>query len=85
VGETVYILCAITSGACMGLLFLRYRKTKVPLLLWSSMAFFFFTLNNLLLFVDLVLTSRETDLSLGRTSLALAGVLVLLYGLIMKK
>jgi hypothetical protein len=82
--ESVYILCALTCALCAALLFSRYRKTGVELLFWSSAAFFFFTLNNIMLFVDLVLTP-SVDLSIWRTALALAGVVILLYGLIKQR
>jgi hypothetical protein len=80
-GQIVYILCALTSAACMFLLFGRYRKTKVGLLFWSAAAFFAFTLNNILLYVDLVLVP-DIDFVVLRNSINLVGVSVLLYGLI---
>jgi Na+/melibiose symporter-like transporter len=83
--EAVYILCALTSLLCAVLLFARYRKTRVGLLFWSAVAFVFFTATNIALYADLVLTPREVDLSVWRSGLALAGVVVLLFGLIRKK
>ena len=81
-GEMVYILCALTSTGCTGLLLSRYRKTKVDLLFWSAVAFFALTATNILLFVDLVLVPEATDLSLVRNVITLGGIIVLLYGLI---
>jgi hypothetical protein len=80
-GEAVYMLCALTSFTCTWLLVSHYRKTKVPILFWSALAFLCFTVNNVLLFVDLVLVP-QMDLSIARTACALAGVGILLGGLI---
>ncbi|HTG45651.1 MAG TPA: DUF5985 family protein [Verrucomicrobiae bacterium] len=80
-GQMVYILCALTSLGCTLLLIGRYRKTQVELLFWSAAAFLMFTVTNILLFIDLVMVPG-VDLVIWRNSLTLAGVLVLLYGLI---
>ena len=77
----VYILCAVLSLSCAVLLFTGYRKNKFSLLLWSSIGFFGFALNNALLFVDIVLIP-QTDLSIIRTVPALVGMVVMVYGLI---
>lgn len=81
--ETIYMLCAVTSVACAYCLFRSYFKTKSSLLLWSSVCFGFLALNNVLLFVDLVILP---DLDFGgplwrSASSAIAGA-VLLMGLI---
>lgn len=81
-GFVVYILCALTSLGCTGLLIGRYRKSRVDLLFWSAVAFFFLAVTNVLLFIDLVLLGPNTDLSLYRNGATLIGTLVLLYGLI---
>jgi hypothetical protein len=78
----VYALCALTSVACAFLLLRAYRRRRTRLLVWSSAAFVGLALNNLLLFVDLVLTSDTVDLALPRAGCALASVMVLLYGLV---
>ncbi len=77
----VYVLCATTAFVCSLLLWRRYRRQRIALLLWCALFFLALTLENLVLFVDLVLLP-QTDLSLLRNSVALLGVLVLLYGLI---
>lgn len=77
----VYVLCALTAGACAYLLLRSYRQNRLRLLLWSGLCFTGLALNNVLLFVDKVLVSG-TDLTLVRSVSALAAVLVLLYGLI---
>src|ERR1043165_8848398 len=58
-----------------------YRATRVRLLLWSALCFAGLALNNVLLFADIRIF-REIALSIVRTLPALAGILLLLYGLI---
>lgn len=79
--ETIYLLCAVTSVACAGLLVRGYRTSRARLLLWSSGCFVFLGVNNVLLFVDLVLIP-SVDLSLARTAAALVAVMLLLVGFI---
>lgn len=79
--SVVYALCALTSGLCAVLLGRAYRNSRARLLLWSSLAFAGLTLNNLALFVDLVVVPT-VDLSLCRSLLAALSVMVLLLGLI---
>ena len=80
--ETVYILCGLTSLIVAALLLRGYKRSGVRLLLWSGLCFVFLSLNNVLLFVDKVLTEQTTDLSLCRSTAALTGLILLLYGLI---
>jgi hypothetical protein len=80
--ETVYILCGLTSLIVAALLLRGYARSGVRLLFWSGLCFVFLTLNNILLFVDKALTSLGTDLSLWRSGAAVAGLVLLLYGLI---
>jgi hypothetical protein len=77
----VYLLCALTSLVCSVLLLRAYRSTRVRLLLWSGLCFACFTLNNVLLIVN-VRVLPEQDLSLVRTLPSLLGIGLLLYGLI---
>lgn len=79
--ETVYLLCAGTSVTCATLLLRGYRRQRTRLLLWSSLCFVLLALNNTLLFVDWIVVT-SVDLSLWRGATALAGVSVLLFGLI---
>lgn len=79
--EIVYLLCALTSTACMILLLRGYSRTRKPLLLWSGFAFLAFALSNTLLFIDLVMVP-EFNLSIARQAVTLLGVVLLLYGLI---
>lgn len=77
----VYVLCFLTSAGCATLLFRTYRHGRAKLLFWASLCFLGLALNNLLLFVDLVLVP-DVDLELLRTSVALAAVGLLLHGLV---
>jgi hypothetical protein len=86
--EAVYILCAATSLACAVLLFRGYARSKARFLLWSGLCFAWLTANNVLLFVDKVVFP-DVELQLGglsasllRSLTALAGLSLLLYGLI---
>jgi hypothetical protein len=77
----VYVLCALTSLVCAWLLLRGYLASQARLLLWSGLCFVGLTLNNLVLFLDKVVIT-DIDLTLGRLGTALAGLLILLYGLI---
>lgn len=80
--ETVYLLCALTSIVCAGLLIRSYRRSRTPLLLWSSLCFVGLAINNALMFVDLVLLVNEVELALVRSTIGLASLLILIFGLI---
>lgn len=75
------LLAVLTSLACMALLFRGYSKSGLRLLLWSALCFVFLTLNNVLLFIDLV-TPPDLDFRPYRLAAALVGVLFLLYGFV---
>jgi hypothetical protein len=75
------LLAALTSLACMALLFRAYAANGVRLLLWSALCFVCLTANNVLLFFDLVVYP-DIDLRIYRLAAAFAGVLCLLYGFI---
>ena len=75
----VYVLCALTALACAVLLLRGYARTRARLLLWSGLCFAGLFVNNALLVVDARVVS---DLSFARSLPALAGVSLLLYGLI---
>lgn len=74
-------LAALTSAACMLLLFRAYGRTGLRLLLWSALCFVCLTANNVLLFLDLVVYP-DFDFRPYRLLAALAGILFLLYGFI---
>ena len=77
----VYALCALTSLLCALLLARGYRATRARLLLWSSLCFAGLALNNVLLFIDMRVVP-SMDLSAWRSLPALAGLVILIYGLI---
>jgi Family of unknown function (DUF5985) len=77
----VYILSALISLACTGLLLRSFAATRSALLFWAAVCFLGLTLNNALLFVDKVVAT-DADLSLWRTIPALAGMLALIVGLL---
>ena len=79
--DVVYVLCALTSLACAVLLWRGWRRSRVRLLFWSALCFLGLTLNNALLFVDLVVWP-ESDLSLVRGVAALVALAVLVSGLV---
>jgi hypothetical protein len=79
--DFVFILCALTSLTCTVLLLRGYRRERVRLLLWSGLAFAGFTLGNILLVVDTIM-APATDLALLRSLPVLAGLLVLIFGLV---
>lgn len=79
--EITYILCGLTSIVCAVLLLRGYLMTRMPLLFWAALCFVGLTVDNTLLFVDLVLLPH-VDLFMLRTTSALAGMVVLLYGMI---
>lgn len=77
----VYLLCAATALTCAVLLLRAYGQSRARLLLWSGLCFVGLTLNNLLVFVDLAVTS-SMDLFLWRNLMALSAMVLLLIGLI---
>ena len=79
--NAVYVLSALTSLACAVLLLRGYQRQGARLLLWAGVCFLCFTLGNVLLIVDLVLLPQD-DLAILRVLPVLAGLCVLLYGLI---
>jgi hypothetical protein len=80
--EAVYILCALTSLTCAALLFRAFLRTKVRLLLWTALCFGGFALNNIILYIDLIVLPSTIDLSVMRVLPSFFGICALLYGLI---
>lgn len=77
----VYLLCATTSLACSVFLLRAYQHRRVKLLFWSGLCFVGLALNNVLLFIDLEMYP-DANLFLVRSLPALAGLMLLIYGLI---
>jgi hypothetical protein len=82
--EAVYLLCGIASVACTVLLLRGYLESRSKLLFWSSLCFGGLALNNILLFVDLVMVPT-VDLSVIRSILALVAMMTLLFGLVWER
>ena len=80
--EAVYILCALTGILCAMLLYRGYRANRTRLLFWASLAFLLLAINNVVLYVDLVILPVRPDLFWYRTGVALAAMLLLLFGLV---
>jgi hypothetical protein len=78
--EAVYLLCALTSMFCAVLLSRQYRRQRTRLLMWSTWCFVGLAINNVLLFVDLVIVPGY-DLGLLRSGLALVAVTLLVIGM----
>jgi hypothetical protein len=78
----LFLLAALTSFACMALLFRGYARTGVRLLFWSALCFIFLTANNVLLFVDTIILPTQVDLRVLRLGAALVGIACLLYAFI---
>jgi hypothetical protein len=78
----LYGLAVLTSVGCMLLLFRAYAASAMRLLLWSALCFVCLSINNVLLFFDLVVFPTQVDLRPYRLVAALAGLLFLLYGFI---
>lgn len=81
IGPIIYLLCALTCWLCAVLLLRAYGRQRTKLLFWSGAGFCVFGISNIMLFVDLVIVPG-TDLSLLRNAVTLAGILLLLRGLI---
>jgi len=79
--ELSYIFGFLVTLCCGVLLTRAYAAGKKRLLLWSAVCFFGLAVNNLMVFVDLVLLPR-VNLYLPRLIVATASMLILLYGLI---
>jgi hypothetical protein len=75
------VMAALTSLTCTILLIREYLRKRIRLLLWCALCFVGLTINNIMLFMDLVVFP-EVDLRLIRLLASLGGMLFLLYGFI---
>ncbi len=80
----LYLLAVLTCVTCTVLLFRSYAASGTRLVLWTALCFVGLSLNNILLFFDLVVFITEVDLRWYRHGAALAGLLFLLYGFILE-
>jgi len=81
--DLAYILCALTSIGCALLLLRGYKQSGSRLLFWSGLCFVGLALNNILLIIDV--RTPDVDLSHIRSLPALAGLLLMIFGLIWEK
>ncbi len=77
----LYALAVLSSLSCCVLLFRGWAQKRVRLLLWSALCFAGLTVNNVLLFVDLVVLP-DVDLLPPRLVASLVGIAFMLYGFI---
>ncbi len=77
----VYLLCGLTSLICTGLLGKAWFKSRVRLLLWCTLCFLLLTVNNVFLFIDLVVFPT-VDFTAWRSGSNLLGMCILVFGLI---
>ena len=80
--EITYVLCALTSILCAVLLLRGYLRSRSRLLMWSTLCFIGLAINNILLFVDLVILPDSIDLRVVRSGSALLSLLLMVAGLI---
>lgn len=78
----LFLLAIVTSLACMVLLFRGYMRSGLRILMWSALCFVCLSINNILLFIDLVLLPDNVDLRIFRHSTALVGMFFMIYGFI---
>ena len=77
----VYILCAVTSLACAVLLLRGYWRTGVRLLLWSGLCFVGLAIDNVFLYIDIIIIPN-VDISIWRRLPGLVALTILIYGLV---
>jgi len=81
--EAVYILCAVTSLGCAGMLIRGYLRSRTRFLLWSSLCFVMLFLNTLLLTIDRVVVPEHVVFPAEwRSAAALVGLSLLVFGLV---
>jgi len=80
-GAVVYFLCFVASLLCAYLLVAAFLRGRERLLLWSAICFCFLAVNNLLVFVDIVVLP-DLNLMPLRALSSLTAVAVLLFGFI---
>jgi hypothetical protein len=81
VATAVYLLCMLTSAFCAALLLREYWRTSSRLLLWSSLSFVGWAVNNALVFADFVVLPTM-DLAVVRALVALLAIGLLVFGLV---
>lgn len=80
----LYILTIITTLVCAILLLRAYVRVRNRLLLWSGLCFAVLTIDNVLMFADLVLFPA-VDLYTYRLASAAISISLLLFGLVWER
>jgi hypothetical protein len=77
----VYLLCAATCLLCAIMLFRGYYRSGVRLLFWSGLCFAGLLIDNIILYVDIVIFP-DVNMAIWRKIPGLIAILLLLYGLV---
>ena len=77
----VYLLCAATCLLCAVLLLRGYQQTKVRLLFWSGLCFAGLMIDNVMLYVDVVVMP-DVNLAVWRKLPGLLATILLVFGLV---
>jgi len=77
----LYVITILTTLACTVLLLRAYFRVRAKLLLWSGLCFAGLTLDNLLIFGDLVVFP-SVDLYTYRLASTAISISLLLFGLV---
>ncbi|MCC6492614.1 MAG: hypothetical protein IT424_06310 [Pirellulales bacterium] len=77
----VYLLCAATCLLCAVLLFRGYARTSVKLLFWSGLCFAGLMVDNIMLYIDIIVVP-DFSLIIWRKAPGLVAILLLLFGLV---
>ncbi len=78
----VFFMCVVASAICMILLLRGWRRTGNRLLFWSALCFVGLAINNLLVFLDIVIFPTEVNLLPFRHIASIGAISVLLWGFI---
>jgi hypothetical protein len=77
----VFILCALTCLICAYMLFRGYGRTGVRLLFWSGLCFTGLMIDNIMVYVDLIIVP-DISLVVWRKVPGLVAISLLLFGLV---
>ena len=77
----VYLLCAATCLLCAIMLFRGYAQSGVRLLFWSGLCFAGLMVDNMMLYVDVIMIP-DINLAVWRKLPGLIATMMLLFGLI---
>jgi hypothetical protein len=78
----VYSLCALASIFVAYLLARAYKTKPSRIIFWSAICFAGLALNNIVLFIDLVVFAEEVTYGLIRNVIIVGSVSSLVYGLV---